>query len=119
MSKNKKEKTLIKVSNGITEVSNEIKLKMLTFASMVSALTPNVFAEGEGTSAEELVKKLLDYIFGIFKYAGIFIIAYGVFQLVSSMKQEDADGKQKAVMTALVGVMLTGIGTFMGSLGLY
>lgn len=76
-----------------------------------------VAAVGAGATAQTLVTNLLGYVFGMFKYIGILLLAWGVGQLVLAFKNEDADSKSRAMMLIMVAIVLTVLSTIFNGLG--
>lgn len=101
-------------------IVNKIKLNVRTLkiaagSTATAALVGTSFA---AASAKTLVTNLLGYVFGIFKYIGWLLLAWGVGQLVLAFKNEDADSKSRAMMLIVVAIILTALTTiFNGVVG--
>lgn len=93
---------------------NKIKLNARTAklmcGSAIAASTAAVVG-ASATTASGLVSNLLNYVFGIFKYIGLLLLAWGVGQLVLAFKNEDADSKSRAMMLVVVAIILTVLST--------
>lgn len=62
------------------------------------------------SSADAIVGNILEFVFQIFRYIGVILLAWSVGQLVLAFKNEDADSKSRAVMLLIVSIVLIGIG---------
>jgi hypothetical protein len=92
----------------------ELKIKAKTLQkvgmaslSTVAMTSVSAFA---AKSASEMVNTLLSYIFGIFFWLGILLLAWGVGQLVLAFKNEDADSKSRAMLVIMAAILLTLVG---------
>lgn len=95
---------------------NKIKLnartaKLMCGSAIAASTAAVVGASATGTTASGLVSNLLNYVFGIFKYIGLLLLAWGVGQLVLAFKNEDADSKSRAMMLVVVAIILTVLST--------
>ncbi len=68
--------------------------------------------------AGEIVNNLLGYIFGIFFWIGVVLLAWGVGQLVLAFKNEDGDSKSRAIMLIMASIVLMAVGGIFGGLGI-
>lgn len=68
--------------------------------------------------AGDIVGNLLGYVFGIFFYIGIMLLAWGIGQLVLAFKNEDGDSKSRAIMLILASIVLMGISQIFTGLNL-
>ena len=98
---------------------NKMKLnaratKLMLGSEMVASSATLVGA----SAASTLVNNLLGYVFGIFKYIGILLLAWGVGQLVLAFKNEDADSKSRAMMLVVVAIILTVLSSIFNGLGI-
>lgn len=90
----------------------------------MSAILPcstvlDVYASTVNTVDEvNLISKVLDIIFTIFRYIGILLLAWSIGMLVLAFKNEDADSKSRAIMMMVVSVVLIGVKTLFTGLGL-
>lgn len=89
-------------------------------AAVCGAFSPTVLASGGtgGVDADELVGKLVEYIFKIFFYIGVLLLAWAIGQLVLAFKNEDADSKSRAMMLLVVAIILMGIQPLFSALNL-
>jgi uncharacterized membrane protein HdeD (DUF308 family) len=93
---------------------NKIKLNARTtkiMAGSAIAASAGAMVGASATTASGLVNNLLGYVFGIFKYIGLLLLAWGVGQLVLAFKNEDADSKSRAMMLVVVAIILTVLST--------
>lgn len=98
---------------------NKIKLNARAAKLMAgSAIAASTAAVVGASAASTLVNNLLGYVFGIFKYIGILLLAWGVGQLVLAFKNEDADSKSRAMMLVVVAIILTTISSIFNGLGI-
>ncbi len=106
-----------KVFNKTKGVIDEKKLAITTCATMflTSAIA---FAAPKTVVTGNLVKTIVDYIFEIFFYIGVFLLAWSIGSMVLAFKNEDADSKSRAAMTLVVSILLMGIGTVFNGLNL-
>ena len=103
-----------KIRDFIKGIRKEEKVLALTGA-FVGLYTVSAHADG---NAGNIVNNLLGYIFGIFRYIGIMLLAWGIGQLVLAFKNEDGDSKSRAIMLILASIVLMSVGTIMGGLGI-
>ena len=92
----------------------EIKVKARTLkkvgVSSIATLAATSAIPFAANSASTMVNKLLGYIFGIFFWLGILLLAWGVGQLVLAFKNEDADSKSRAMLVIMAAILLTVVG---------
>lgn len=67
---------------------------------------------------DELMSKIGDKIYDVFKYIGFILTLWGVGQLVLAFKNEDADSKSRAIMCIVAGVLLFGLKAFLKTVGI-
>lgn len=67
---------------------------------------------------KNVLENLLGYVFKIFRYIGVILIAWGIGQLVLAFKNDDADSKSRAIMTIVAAAMLFGLSTLFDALGI-
>lgn len=97
-----------KVSSGIKKAS------MLGTAAVYTAHANmlNVYAEevstieGNSKDMDGIMSRILDFIFMIFRYAGILLLVWAIIQIVLAFKNDDADSKQKGMVLAVIAVIL-------------
>lgn len=65
----------------------------------------------------DLIEKVLDIIFTMFRYIGILLLAWSIGMLVLAFKNEDAESKSRAIMMMVVSVVLVSIETLFNKLG--
>lgn len=97
----------------LAKMRNFVMITVMAFA----IASPVVFATGGGT-ASNVVKNLLGYIFGIFFWIGVLLLAWGVGQLVLAFKNEDGDSKSRAIMLILAAIVLMAVDTIFTNLGI-
>lgn len=66
----------------------------------------------------DVMNKIKDLVYKIFKYIGFILVIWGVGQLILAFKNEDSDSKSRAIMSIVAGAALFGFSTFANSLGL-
>lgn len=93
--------------------------RTVAIASITSAMAAIIGTTGmyAGT-ASNIVKSLLSYVFGIFFWIGVVLLAWGVGQLVLAFKNEDADSKSRAIMLIIASIVLMSVGTIFSGLGI-
>ncbi len=97
-------------------IRREEKIIAVTGAT-VGAATIAMQANADG-KAGTIVSNLLGYVFGIFFYIGIMLLAWGIGQLVLAFKNEDGDSKSRAIMLIIASIILMGISQIFNGLGL-
>ena len=90
----------------LSNIKNKIKIAGTTSAVVATGL----IAVANAGTATELVKKLLGYIFGIFFFIGVLLLAWGIGQLVLAFKNEDGDSKCRAIMLIIASIVLMSVG---------
>lgn len=86
----------------------------LTAVGVVGATTVGAHA----ATSSEIVKNLLGYVFGIFFWIGVVLLAWGIGQLVLAFKNEDGDSKSRAIMLIVASIVLMGIGPIFNGLNI-
>lgn len=76
---------------------------MMTIAPVMCAINP------DGISIEEIMGTVLGIIFTVAVYIGIILAVWGLFQLVMSLKNDDAEAKSRATQLMVVGIVLIGL----------
>ena len=76
---------------------------MMTIAPVMCAINP------DGISIEEIMGTVLGIIFTVAMYIGIILAVWGLFQLVMSLKNDDAEAKSRATQLMVVGIVLIGL----------
>lgn len=76
---------------------------MMTVAPVMCAINP------DGISIEEIMGSVLGIIFTVAMYIGIILAVWGLFQLVMSLKNDDAEAKSRATQLMVVGIVLIGL----------
>ena len=66
-------------------------------------------------TASEIIKSLIGYVLGIFFWVGVVLLVFGIGQLVLAFKNEDGDSKSRAVMLALVAIVLMSLEAIVGA----
>ena len=75
----------------------------MTVAPVMCAINP------DGISIEEIMGSVLGIIFTVAMYIGIILAVWGLFQLVMSLKNDDAEAKSRATQLMVVGIVLIGL----------
>lgn len=104
-----------KMKNSFSKAKNAC-IALSTSATTALLATPLAFAAP--VDAKSLVKKLVNYIWDIFFYIGVLLLAWSIGMLVLAFKNEDADSKSRAMMLLVVSILLMGISPIFDSLGL-
>lgn len=118
--------------NKLVKKMDDLKWKCITKASMamctvsgtVAASYVNAFAKNKGgdtktaTSINGAVNSFSDTVFTIFKGAGFMLALFGAAQLVTAMKNDDSDGKNRGMLTCLAGIALFFLKNVFGGIGL-
>ncbi len=102
-----------KIKDFFRKSGKEGKIAVAATAVTIAS-TVSVFA---GT-ATKVIQGLLGYIFGIFFWIGIVLLAWGIGQLVLAFKNEDGDSKSRAIMLIVAAIVLMSIWTIFNGLGL-
>ena len=92
----------------LSNIKNKIKVAGMTSAAVTPGLV--VIANAADGTAKTLVQNLLGYIFGIFFFIGVLLLAWGIGQLVLAFKNEDGDSKSRAIMLIIASVVLMAVG---------
>ena len=103
-----------KIKNFLAKHNNKESKIAVTAAAVAIATSVGSFA---GT-ASDAVTNLLGYVFGIFFYIGIVLLAWGIGQLVLAFKNEDGDSKSRAIMLIIAAIVLMSVGGIFNGLGL-
>ena len=74
-----------------------------------------VFADDPDPSTA--LKNLQQIVFFIFKAIGFIVSAWGLGQLIIAFKDEDANGKQKATMLMIAGILLFSVEKIFSTIG--
>lgn len=106
-----------KVANVVSAMTSGISKKKLTKASCTAAamsammtVAPVMCAiNPDGISIEEIMGSVLGIIFTVAMYIGIILAIWGLFQLVMSLKNDDAEAKSRATQLMVVGIVLIGL----------
>lgn len=101
-----------KIANFLKGFKADAKSAMATFAvALPGASALDVFAQGVTATEDKLFSNVLGVIYKIFKYIGILLLAWSIGMLVLAFKNEDADSKSRAMMMAVVSIVLIGVPT--------
>ena len=99
-----------KIKNFLKGFKADAKSALLTFAvALPGASALDVFAANASPSEGTLFDNVLGVIYKIFRYIGILLLAWSIGMLVLAFKNEDADSKSRAMMMAVVSIVLVGI----------
>lgn len=86
--------------------------KVLAIALVISCIfvfaCPMLLAEGEvdSTVADKAMSTIISFVFKIFGYIGAVLGVWGIGSLILSFKNEDADGKSRAIMLLGAAILL-------------
>lgn len=93
--------------------SNDTKLSATAATCFAMGRTLSAFADKASTSSSGGTSNIVGMGLGIVCYAfmvvGIFIVIYQTIQLVSSIKEENGDRQQKAIVGLVIGAVFIGI----------
>lgn len=90
----------------LSNIKNNLKV-----AGVVSAVVSSgLIAVANAGDASNLVGNLLGYVFGIFFFIGVLLLAWGIGQLVLAFKNEDGDSKSRAIMLIIASIVLMSVG---------
>lgn len=112
MFNNAKEK-ISKIKSG---VNSKCALASAYLITTLTSITGH--ADVNSVDPDVLVKTLIDYVFKIFQYIGVILLAWSIGSLVLAFKDENADGKSRAIMVLVVSVLLISVGTIFDALNL-
>lgn len=83
-----------------------------TSSTNVSAFT----ADDSGFSGN--MEKIINILLGISKWAGIGLVAFGVYEIVMSFMQNQPEAKTKGIIMACAGVVMVGLPLILDGFGL-
>jgi len=107
-----------KIKDFFKKSGKEGKIAIATTGT-VATTSVAAFASGGGASgAKSIIGGLLGYVFGIFFYIGVVLLAWGIGQLVLAFKNEDGDSKSRAIMLIVASIVLMGISGIFNGLNL-
>lgn len=103
------------------KVENLLKAGCLLFLSATSPLmaaaggvTVNIAADADiGT----MIGKIIDQVLTLARYVGVILLIFGIYQLYMSFKDENPDGKIKAITLLVTSVGLMTIKSIMSAIG--
>ena len=107
--------------NKIKEKINKVFLTLGTASATASILVSEAFAAGafQGADISKNMKSgALRLISGAAGIIGLIWVGFGVFNLIMAIRNEDADGRNKAILNLVAGGILTGIGTILTWFGI-
>lgn len=104
-----------KIKNFLNKFNNKESMSALAAAATATAF--GVATQAHAT-ASKVVSNLLGYVFGIFFWIGVVLIAWGIGQLVLAFKNEDGDSKSRAIMLIIASIVLMSISAIFNGLGL-
>lgn len=108
-----------KVKDGAVKAYEFAKKNTLALVASVTAVVPvSTVMTVCAATEDDLIKKVLEIIFDIFRYIGILLLAWSIGMLVLAFKNEDADSKSRAIMMMVVSVVLIGVKTIFNGLNL-
>jgi len=87
----------------------------------MSSLCMGVFAITVNTtdvSANKLVNNLVGTILDIFRWIGVLLLVWAVGQVIMAFKNEDADSKSRAMMMAVVSILLITLKSVLQTIGI-
>lgn len=78
------------------------------------AFTPNALAAVQG--ADSILSTVLGYVGDIFVYLGIFLLVLSIGNLISALKQEDAERQSKQITMIIISCVLIAIKPIMNAI---
>lgn len=112
-----------KGAEAVAAVTNGIDKVQLTKASCAAAamsammtVAPVAMITPDGVDIEKIMGSVLGIIFTIAMWVGVVMAVFGLFSLVLSFKNDDADAKSRATQTFIVGASLIGLKMLAGVL---
>lgn len=114
--------------NKIKERINKVFLTLGTASATASILVSEAFAAGAneiGNAAgfggqnfqQNLKGGAINLITGAAGIIGLIWMGFGIFNLIMAIRNEDADGRNKAILNLVAGGILSGIGVVLGMFG--
>ena len=70
------------------------------------AAPASVLASGDDATASNILGSIIGIVLGIARYIGLALLAYGVFQMVMALKDDNADSKSRAMQLIVVSIVL-------------
>lgn len=109
----KKEKIITNVKR---TVNNAILTSSLALGAIMVPLS--TYAAYENVTADTVTSGFIKFITKLGVWAGIPWTAGSIFTLVLSVRNEDAEGRNKAILSLVCAIALLGMGTILGLFGL-
>ena len=104
-----------KIKDFFKKSGKEGKIAIATTGTVAAT---SVAAFADPGKSQTIIRGLLGYVFGIFFWIGVVLLAWGIGQLVLAFKNEDGDSKSRAIMLIVASIVLMGIAPiFSGVMG--
>lgn len=76
----------------------------------------NVTITGGGDAAT-MMGKIIGILLTITRFVGVALVVYGVYEIVMSFMQQQAEAKTKGIIMALAGIVMTALKSILKSIG--
>ncbi len=109
------------MKNKFKERINKVFLTLGTASATTSILVSEAFAAGafQGADLSKNMKSgALRLITGAAGIIGLIWVGFGIFNLIMAIRNEDADGRNKAILNLVAGGVLSGISVVLGWFGI-
>ena len=99
-------------------IINKVKTAGVSLSAMATtALMASPIAFATEVDPATVVTGLVGYIWTIFRWIGVLLLAWAIGMLVLAFKNEDADSKSRSMMLLVVSILLMSVGTIFNELG--
>lgn len=113
----------MRIKNLCNKANNLVKAGCVFFLSAIEPLA--VAATGTGVTVsnldnqtiDSLVGKVIEQVLTLARYVGVILLVFGIYQLYMSFKDENPDGKVKAITLLITSVGLMTIKSIMKAIG--
>ena len=111
-------KMLEKIYGRMRSCASTVSAALLTFVSVLSWSPMPVYAADTGAqvgwgtntgNADTMIQSAAGLMLKAASYVGFLLMIWGLIQLILAFKNEDADSKSRAIMTAVTGALLFGL----------
>lgn len=98
----------MKILNKIKEKAKEFKNYFEIILSTL-ILTPAFCLPDENTDPEIMITSIITLILTIARWVGVVLLVWGIFQMVMSFKDENAEGKSRSMLFIGSSIALIGL----------